>query len=282
MRHPIELVRAAGLSAAGAGLCYVLVGLFHPANVAASVTTTRWEVVHVLACAMCVLGLLGVAGLHVRQAGRTGRAGLLGYVLLSVWFAVVLGFSFVEAFVLPHVASTSPGFVTAWMGMFNGPAGAFDLGVLPTLWTVTGVAYLLGGLLFGVTTFRAGVLPRWAGALLAASTALAPVAALLPDASQPKTAVPCGVALVWLGLALFRGPADRGAPGGRGASEANLETTPPLSQPQGPPAWPQAQPSSIRTGTVRDGPQAGAASRARSLRRGSSRGPGSAPAWSTA
>ena len=41
-----------------AGLCYVLVGIFHPPNVAASVTTTRWEVVHVLACAMSFFGVL--------------------------------------------------------------------------------------------------------------------------------------------------------------------------------------------------------------------------------
>jgi hypothetical protein len=59
----------------------------------------------------------------------------------------------------------------------------------------------LGGLLFSIATFRAGILPRWAGALLAVSTVLAPLAALLPNASQPKIAVPLGVALAWLGYA---------------------------------------------------------------------------------
>jgi hypothetical protein len=207
-----NLIRWAGLSALVAGACYVLVGLFHPANVPASVTTTRWEVVHVLACAMCFFGVLGLAGLYARQASKTGWVGLLGYLLLNLWVVLIMGFSFVEAFLLPHVATTSPALVQAWMGMFNGPAGTFDLGALPTVWTTSGFLYVLGGLLFGVATFRAGILPRWAGALLAASTVLAPVAALLPNASQPKTAVPMGIALIWLGYALWAKRATAGSP----------------------------------------------------------------------
>jgi hypothetical protein len=198
-----RLLRLAGLSALLAGVCYVLVGIFHPANVPSSVVTNRWEIVHLLACAMCFFGLLGVAGLYARQAVRTGWVGLVGYLLLSLWLVLIMGFSFVEAFILPHVATASPALVHAWMGMFNGPAGAFDLGGLPTLWTLTGVLYILGGLLFGIATFRGGVLPRYAGVLLALSTLLAPTAALLPNASQPKIAIPAGVALAWLGYALW-------------------------------------------------------------------------------
>jgi len=200
---PSSLMRWAGLSALLAGLCYLLVGIFHPANVPASVTTSRWEIVHIVACAMSFFGLLGLAGLYARQATRAGWLGLAGYVLLSLWFVVVMGFSFVEAFILPHVATASPGLVQAWMGMFNGPAGTFNLGALPTIWTLSAPVYILGGVLFGIATFRARVLPRWAGALLAASTLLAPAAAVLPNASQPKIAIPAGLALAWLGYALW-------------------------------------------------------------------------------
>jgi hypothetical protein len=197
------LIRLAGFSALLAGICYVIVGIFHPANVPSSVTTTRWQIVHLFACAMCFFGVLGMAGLYARQALKTGWLGLVGYLLLNLWLVVVMGFSFVEAFILPHVAAAAPSFVQAWMGMFNGPAGTFDLGALPTIWTLSGPVYILGGLLFGIATFRAGILPRWAGALLALSTVLAPVAALLPNASQPKIAIPMGIALGWLGYALW-------------------------------------------------------------------------------
>ena len=62
---------------------------------------------------------------------------------------------------------------------------------------------MLGGLLFGIATLRAGILPRWAAGLLAVGAALAPVAALLPIELQPKVAVPVGLALAWLGYALW-------------------------------------------------------------------------------
>jgi hypothetical protein len=58
--------------------------------------------------------------------------------------------------------------VRAWMGLFNNPAGMFDLGVLPTLWTLTAPAYILGGLLLAIATLRAAILPRGAAVLLAA------------------------------------------------------------------------------------------------------------------
>jgi hypothetical protein len=204
-----NLMRVAGACAILAGICYVLVGVFHPPNLASSVTSTRWQVVHVLACAVSFFGLLGMAGLYARQAAKSGWLGLAGYLLFSLWLVLIMGFSFVEAFILPRVATETPTFVQSWMGMFTGPKGSYDLGVLPTIWTLTGPIYIVGGLLFGIATFRAGILPRWAGALLALGTVLAPIASLLPNASQPKVAVPVGVALIWLGYALW---AERRAP----------------------------------------------------------------------
>ena len=65
-----NLVRLAGLSALIAGICYVLVGIFHPANVPSAVTTTRWEIVHVLACVMSFFGCWAWPGC---MPGRPGR-----------------------------------------------------------------------------------------------------------------------------------------------------------------------------------------------------------------
>jgi hypothetical protein len=198
-----NLIRLAGLSALIGGLCYVFVGVFHPANVSASVTTTRWATVHVIACAMSFFVLLGLAGIYARQAVQSGWLGLVGYVMLSLWFVLIMGFTFVEAFILPHSAIVTPAFVEGWMGMLNGDPSKINLGVLPTLWTLSGPVYILGGLLFGIATFRAHILPRGAAVLLALGTALAPVAALLSLAAQPKIAIPTGLALAWLGYALM-------------------------------------------------------------------------------
>jgi hypothetical protein len=69
-----NLIRLAGLSALLAGICYVFVGLFHPPNVASSVTSARWAIVHVAACAMFFFGVLGLAGLYARQAEKVRSA----------------------------------------------------------------------------------------------------------------------------------------------------------------------------------------------------------------
>jgi len=116
---------------------------------------------------------------------------------------LVTGFSFVEAFILPRLASESPAFVAGLLGMFSSIPGEIDLGVLPTLWNISGPMYIFGPLLFGIATFRAGVLPRWAAALLVLGALLVPVGAVVPPAYQPKIMIPVGLAMAWLGYALF-------------------------------------------------------------------------------
>lgn len=59
---------------------------------------------------------------------------------------------------------------------------------------------MIGGVAFGAATFRAGVLPRWAGVMLAVGTML-PV--VLPHDIVRLAAVPVGLALAWLGYALL-------------------------------------------------------------------------------
>jgi hypothetical protein len=206
MKITVEsLIRWSGPAALIAGLSYALVGVFHPPNIIASVTTPTWLVVHILAMATSIFGLLGLTGIYARQAEKSGWLGLAGYLLLTLWLALVLGFTFVEVFILPTLATIAPAFVEAWLGMFNGTASEINLASLSTVWTIIGPLYILGGILFGIATFRAGLLPRWAGVLLAVGTAMGPLAALLPLDLQPKIAVPAGLALVWLGYSLWTG-----------------------------------------------------------------------------
>jgi hypothetical protein len=197
------LMRLAGLSALAAGLCCIFVGMFHPVNVPASVITATWANVHIFATAMGFFGVFGMAGLYARQAEKSGWLGLVGFLLFSTWLGLMLPLSFVEAFILPRLATESPAFVAGFLGMFTGIASEIDLGILPTLWNISGPLYIFGPLLFGIATFRAGVLPRWAGALLVLGAMLVPVGALVPPEYQPRIMVPVGLALAWLGYALF-------------------------------------------------------------------------------
>jgi membrane protein implicated in regulation of membrane protease activity len=84
---------------------------------------------------------------------------------------------------------------------------------------------MLGGLLFGIATFRAGVLPRWAGGLLAITAALTPLAALLPHQIQRLAAMPMGLALAWLGYALWSELREQAAESVPGKGSLQLRQT---------------------------------------------------------
>ena len=221
------LMRLAGLSAVLAGLCMVIMGLFHPVNIPEAVTTTTWVNVHIAATAMGFFGVFGMVGLYARQAEKSGWLGLVGFVLISIWFGLVMPFSFIEAFILPRLATELPEFVAGFLGMFTGIPSEIDLGILPTLWNISGPMFILGPLLFGIATFRAGVLPRWAGGLLAFGALLIPVGAMVPAEYQPEVALlTVALALTWLGYALFSERRERSSevvPGKVGS---------PLSQPE--------------------------------------------------
>jgi len=200
-----NLIRWAGLSAMGAGIIFLVIQAIHPLDLLFSVTTPRWAIVHYLGITMGILGLFGVAGLYARQVEEAGWLGLAGYLLLSLFFAFTLAFQFVEAFVSPLLATEAPKFVEGLLGIASRHAGGMELGALPVVYALTGIAgYLLGGLLFGIATFRAGILPRWAGALLAFAVVLPLVtSSLLPHPLDRILAVPMGLALAWLGYALW-------------------------------------------------------------------------------
>ena len=199
-----KLIRWAGLPAIAAGIIFIAIQPIHPPDVISSVTTGTWAIVTALKTAMCLLGLLGITGLYARQAEKAGWLGLAGYLLFSLFFALTLPFAFAEAFILPLLATESPKFVESILGLASGATGGMNLGVLAVLYKLLGfVGYIIGGLLFGIATLRAGILPRWAAGLLAFAAVSVLGGALLPHPLDRIMAVPMGLALIWLGYSLF-------------------------------------------------------------------------------
>jgi hypothetical protein len=198
------LMRLAGLSAVLAGLSIIIMGLFHPENDPAYVTTPTWIIVHIFATSLGFFGVLGLAGLYARQAEKVGWLGLVGFLLFSGWMALQMPFSFLEAAVLPHLASEYPQFVAGFLGMFNGTPSPVNLGILPTLWNISTPMLILGVLLFAIATYRARVLPRWAAGLLALGCVMIPVGAIVPHDLQAKIIlIPIGLGVAWMGYALL-------------------------------------------------------------------------------
>ncbi len=200
-------IRWTGLSAMAAGIIFAGIQPVHPPDFLSSVTTSAWAIITSLKLAMCFLFLLGLAGLYARQVEKAGWLGLAGFVLFSGSWALQSGFVFTEVFILPPLATAAPQFIDSYLGIVNGSPGAMNIGAAAPAYAVVGILYLLGGLLFGVATFRAGVLSRWPSGLLALTALVTPAAALLPHATQRLAAIPMGIAMAWLGYALW---SDRG------------------------------------------------------------------------
>jgi hypothetical protein len=199
-----KLIRWTGVAAMAAGIIFAGIQPIHPPDVLASVTTTSWAIIITAKFIMCLLFLVGITGLYARQVEEAGWLGLAGFLLLSLSWWVQTGFVFAELFILPVLATAAPQYVDSFLGIINQNPGELDIGALPMAYNIgTGVTYLVGGLLFGIATFRAGVLPRRPAGLLAIAAAVTPLAALLPHAIQRYAAVPMGLALVWLGYALW-------------------------------------------------------------------------------
>ena len=200
-----NLIRWAGLAAMGTGILYIAIQAIHPLDVLLSVTTTRWAIVHYLSIVMDLLGLFGMVGLYARQVEKSGWLGLAGYLLFSLFWAFDVAFHFIEAFVEPVVATEAPKFVAGLLGMVSGVPSEISLGAIPVVYALDGIAgYVLGGLLFGIATFRAGILPRWAGGLLALGAMLPLLlSSLVHHPFDRLFAIPVGFALVWLGYALW-------------------------------------------------------------------------------
>ena len=198
------LTKAAGAAAAVAGAIFIAVQINHPPLVVDSVGTTEWVVRSSAKVVMIALVLAGITGMYLRQYRRAGVLGLVGYLLFAAGYLALLAVEVISATVVPALAQSEPGYVNDVLAAAAGNATAGDIGGLQNLFYASALGYLGGGLLFGIALFRTAVLARWAAALLAVGAAGTAALAVLPDSFNRPVAVPVGVALVGLGVSLWR------------------------------------------------------------------------------
>lgn len=175
------LTRATGLSAAAAGLIFIVVQINHPSMDVASVATTEWLVRNSAKVLMGALALVGITGMYLRQVRQVGVPGLIGYLLFGVGYLLMFATEVISAYVLPGLVNLAPGYVNDILVAAAGGSATGHIGSMKTVLAVTGVGYMLGGLIFGITLFRARILARWAAALLAVGTIATASLAVLPE-----------------------------------------------------------------------------------------------------
>jgi hypothetical protein len=199
-----RLTQAAGIAAALAGAIFIGVQVDHPHVDLASITTTELAVRNSLKILMATLALAGITGMYLSQVRRNGVLGLVGYLVLGAGYLLIMCTTFVAAYVLPAMAVSDPGYVADVLEASTNGSTRGDIGAMGKAVQVQGIAYLAGGLLFGVALYRARVLARWASVLLAVGGLVSLALALMPDAFYRLLAYPNGIAMIALGWSLWR------------------------------------------------------------------------------
>jgi hypothetical protein len=138
--------------------------------------------------------LLALTTLYWIEANVVGGLGLVGYLIAFLGTLMVAGDWWYETFITPVLRSRVPGIFGETRPTLV-LIGAF----------VTSAAFAVGWLIFGFSSYRAGILPRGASILVMLGGFAG--AATLIVGSQ----IPLAVAVGWIGLSLI-GP-DGGVSG---------------------------------------------------------------------
>ncbi len=124
------LTRAAGLSAAAAGLIFIAVQINHPPMDVASVATTEWVVRNSAKVVMGALALVGITGIYLRQVRQVGLLGLVGYLLFGAGYLLMFGTEVISAYVLPGLVTLAPGYVDDILVAAAGGTPVGDIGAM--------------------------------------------------------------------------------------------------------------------------------------------------------
>jgi hypothetical protein len=213
------LTRGAAVAAGAAGAIFVAVQINHPASDTFTTETSQWVVRECAKIVMAMLALAGITGMYLRQHRQAGLLGLVGYLVFAAGYLAMFSVEVIAAVVLPNLVDSEPGFVNDVVFAANGGTANGDIGGLQILFGLMGAGIILGGVVFGIALFRARVLARLAAALLAVSTGALAALVVLPESFNRPLAVPVGVALIALGVSLWRSADDN-------VREASTETAP--------------------------------------------------------
>ena len=182
-----NLIRWGALAALASGLLWIAGGLLTLAypHSPPDVLGTRLDYLGTSIVSAAYLGVLGgLLGLHAKQVESYGRLGTVGFLL-----------AFVGAALLCVGQASSAIFAgdstLGWL--FDDPGYGFLVGIN---------LFLVGLLVLGIATLRAGALPRWCGLGLIGVVAVSIFGAMV---SAGSAFVAVGLVWVALGYALWSG-----------------------------------------------------------------------------
>jgi hypothetical protein len=197
---PIVLYRASGLALLlGTALYFMgtlLNTVLYAGNDPHQYLTPMYAVVTLATLLGIMLLVLGLPGVAVRQAPRAGWLGFIGFTLASLGGFLYSGALVIGLLVLPWLAQVAPALASNF-----GSSAAFVFFLFAVL------LQAVGGILLGVATMRAKILPRLAGLLLLIACALNLVVFFTSGITSAIVGIVVAVLLAlafgWMGYALL-------------------------------------------------------------------------------
>jgi hypothetical protein len=184
------LYRASGLTLLLGAVLFIIGSIL---SFAAPPLAPLWLVATGVWISGMALLLLGLPGIVARQVTRAGWLGFVGFLLTFLGWFLLTSFYVVDNLILsPWLDALAPHVYAQW---FFNPAVAVSIHVADSLLGV-------GGVLLGIATMRAGVLPRWAGLLLIAAAVAAFGGFVIGNLTIVAEGL-VGLGLGWIGYALW-------------------------------------------------------------------------------
>ncbi len=198
---PSKLTRWSGAVTVLAGVVYLLSRLLHPPGLdAAAVLNSPWMAIHTGLMLGALLLLFGLVGMYAHQRERAGTLGLVGFVVAFLGTGLYVGFMYYEAYIWPVLAIEAPVLLEETGPLFAGPT---FLAI-----TLTFTSFLLGWVLLGIATMRAGVLPRWGALLVIIGAVPISLVPFFPFVIVTIGGVVFGGGIIWLGYAVWSGAGE--------------------------------------------------------------------------
>lgn len=135
------------------------------------------------------LALLVLTGVYLWQKSVSGILGAIGYAVNFIGLALLAGVDFAGNYILPYLDQS----VT--QTLFAGP--------LRLVFLICSLIFVIGVVLFGIATFRAGTFPRLTAVMYILGFTLFGLSPFLPEVIARTAQVIGAVAVIWFGYVLI-------------------------------------------------------------------------------
>lgn len=129
-------------------------------------------------------------GLYLRQQRESGIFGGIAFIVLFMGLATIVCLDYFAAFILPYLPD---GMLDQ---IWESPAGIVA--------AVSGLVFIIGEILFGISVIRANVYSKIASILFMAGLFFVPLGEVFPEYVVVIGSIIGGVGLIWWGIELYR------------------------------------------------------------------------------